>query len=121
MDNDELFCKIYVDTDREEVWLLQVIASHLKGRIEGRTIESDLIAVDVSENEDFDPAKRESDDDFVFFRYYLDVVSGKGAQRPGYVTAVSSILVLLWGLECRAVAACDFEDELPNRGGYHSK
>jgi hypothetical protein len=118
MDLDAFFCKIYVDTDREKSWLVEAIASYLSAESLRDTIDSDLIVVDVCKNEDFDATRRSVDDDFVFFRYYLDVVPGQAAERATYIATVNSLLALLWNNGCRAVAACDFEDELVSRGGY---
>jgi len=35
-----------------------------------------------------------------------------------YVAFVAQLLEGIWNLGCKAVAACDFEDLLPRRGGY---
>ncbi|WP_030275840.1 hypothetical protein [Streptomyces sp. NRRL B-24484] len=37
--------------------------------------------------------------------------------RAAAVDAVSRVLAAAWARGCRAVAACDFEDELPRLGG----
>lgn len=121
MHRNGLFCKIYVDTDRERSWLVKIIASHLEVKSEGRTIESDRVGVDVSRNEDFDPTRPNLADDFVFFRYYLDVVPGPRVAHADYVVAVSSIMMLLLDNDCRAVAACDFEEELQDLQRNHTK
>lgn len=121
--NDEtqkLYCKVFADTDMSEkqlVFLVWQISSGRPGAL--RTVSTPNYEADIIENDEFNPYKRsKGDDQFLFYRYYLDVVPTPDASRQDYVKAVSNLLDGLWRGGCKAVAACSFEDELPRNGGY---
>ena len=119
----ELYCKIFVDADdisREDLqaqWV-KCLGDQVK-RVERRSIGGSLFAIDVERSEVYDPIRCNEADGFLFFRYYLDVDAIRGQQLAEHITLVSRILEYLWGLGYTAVAACDFEDKLPRRGGYN--
>lgn len=113
MNAEELYCKVYVDIEQDRSWLVETVATLCVGVAVGRTVESAELVVDVSRNEDYDPVRRKTQDGFVYFRYYLDVLPGETFERDVYVTAVGRLLLGLWARGIKAVAACDFEAELP--------
>ena len=78
-----------------------------------------LIAIDVRRNDGFDIIRRNDPDGFLYYRYYLDIDAVPGQQRVAQVALVEQILECLWEHGYAAVAACDFEDELPRHGGYN--
>ena len=47
-------------------------------------------------------------DDFVFWRYYLDIVPQKGIEQEKYISEVSRLVEELKQSNIRAVASCDF-------------
>lgn len=120
IEDNELYCKIYVDADigfREMV-------DEIKRAMNAQTdkwgaIYALLAAITVRRNEDFDEIHRDDPDGFVCYRYYLDVSAVTGQTPVGQIAVVSRLLQYLWVLGYRAVAACDFEEQLPKRGGYH--
>jgi hypothetical protein len=84
-----------------------------------RTVSTSEFQVDVVVNEDFDERRRsQNHDQFLFYRYYLDIEPTENATRQRYVESVGNLLEGLWQSNCKAVAACDFESELPQNGGY---
>jgi hypothetical protein len=130
MDETSLYCKMFVDTEIEKPQLKEIIRNLMAGTYRFGTIvsthcEIDVVCrlgtivsthceIDVEENDDFDAQKRlDPNDGFLYYRYYLDIDPVEGADRQEYVTAVAQLLMRLWQLGFKAVAACDFEDELP--------
>jgi hypothetical protein len=75
----------------------------------------------VDRNEDFDDRRRqEPEDGFLFFRYRLEVSAEHGQARATQILLVTQLLEDFWASGMRAVAACDYEDELPRKGGIRS-
>lgn len=68
--------------------------------------------VDVQRSDDLD---RNYGDDFVLWPTRIDVEPTPAA--GDYVGFVRGLLETLWDAGIAAVAACDFEDELPEAGG----
>jgi hypothetical protein len=55
--------------------------------------------------------------DFLEWPTVLECEAPAGTPAEEVVQAVAAVLEALWGGGFKAVAACDFEDELPARGG----
>jgi hypothetical protein len=110
---ENLYCKIFVDGDMPRHDLVALIAKCLSGSIRGRTIVASAMEVDINDNDDFVPRwSRKPPDDFVYFRYFLDIEPGQSALRNRYVAQVGALLECLRDRGLKAVAACDFEQEL---------
>ena len=58
-------------------------------------------------------------DGFLYYRYFLDIDPVQDVDEADYVASVATLLTQLWQSEYKAVAACDFEDRLPRKGGYN--
>jgi hypothetical protein len=122
-DTPNMYCKLFVDSTSDENQLLALIASITSGTIESKTgtVLSADFELYLDENDDFDETRRlQGEDQFLFYRYYLDVEPTENAPRERYVNAVGNLLEGLWRSGYKAVAACDFEGELPRSGGYHT-
>lgn len=122
--SDDLYCKIFVDSDISREDLTTRIANLLSAFTDVRTICTPICEIDVLDNDDFDERSRKQlNDVFLYYRYHLEifpVVNTHRDIRDIYVQTISQILNYLWNSSFDAVAACDFEDELPRRGGYVS-
>jgi hypothetical protein len=57
----------------------------------------------------------------VFFRYRVEFCVGAKAAREEQINAISVMLTALWLQGIAAIAACDYEDELPLKGGYKDR
>ena len=67
-----------------------------------------------AENDVFDPGKsRTGKDRWLYFRYTLAVDPVEGVSAEEYVESIGVLLKSLWSSCMEAVAACDFEDQLP--------
>lgn len=115
-----LYCKIYVDADITLEELINGIALLLSGVVNGQSIFTKIGVLDARKNEEFnEQSRRKFPDGFVYFRYYIDIDSVNGNEKE-YINMIGSMLVYLWSQGWPAVAACDYEDKLPNNGGYKS-
>ncbi|MDQ0917060.1 1,4-dihydroxy-6-naphthoate synthase [Paenibacillus sp. V4I5] len=108
MDLNNFFCKIFIDTDVQYEYLYQ------------ETSENEILDLSLIKNDDFDAIKRlDFPDGFLFSRYYLEVEPNEKFNPHSYVASISLLLECLWTKGFKAVAACDFEELLPRKGGYN--
>ena len=122
----DLYCKLFVDADDLTQAELQSQLVRCLGNLATsvtsvgqRSVDGLNFAIDVMRNEDFNATRRKEPDGFLYFRYYLDVDAVPRQPRAAQVALVAQILQCLWAQGWAAVAACDFEDALPHRGGYN--
>ncbi|MFJ3658787.1 hypothetical protein ACIPPR_36470 [Streptomyces nigra] len=69
------------------------------------------------EPNDYATGRRAHPSDFLQWPTVLECEAVEGAPAEEVVQAVAAVLEALWRGGFKAVAACDFEDELPARGG----
>ena len=117
--SESLYCKIFIDTDEAKEVILKKLSLIVSGKIELRTVTSKWCEMDLVKNDDFDEIKRlEFPDGFLFYKYYLDIDPKEGISREEYILNIGNLLEKLWKKSWKAVAASDFESELPKKGGY---
>jgi hypothetical protein len=117
--NASLFCEIFVDGPASCAVLLELVANRLTGRVDGSSVLADLATIDIRRNGHADESRKaDPRDGFIHFSYLLEIDAEPGAIRASYVAMIGTLLEELWQRGDRAVAACDFEDELPRKGGY---
>ena len=120
--NSILYCKVYIDANVGIESLVSTVAQILEGVEEMNTVILPRCEIDVRKNEEFNEVRRrEFPDGFLYFRYYADIEAQLGQQRESQIELVSKLLKRLWSLGFPAIASCDFEDELPQQGGYRSR
>lgn len=116
-----LYCKIYLQSELSLTELQFEIAKKLHGQIHGYSILIENIEIDVSKSNDFDEKKsKEFPDGFLYFKYTIEVFGNNG-KIESFLNIVSCVLEFFWAKGTPAVAACDFEQALPQKGGYKSK
>lgn len=121
MGDEDLYCKVYLDSEFDSAKLLSWLQSVLGASLERRTLTASEMEVDLGTNDEHDKARAARGiDQFLYYRYLLDVVPTEGAARERYVPRVAALLEVAWNAGMRAVASCDFEDELPRSGGIAS-
>lgn len=116
---EDLYSKVYVNADVARGDLAQLIADSLDGTASHSSVQVGESEIDIEENDDFDPAQVDTSDGFLFYRYYLDVMPTDVQTRDGQIAVVSQLLESFWSYGWPAVAAADYEEELPRRGGYN--
>jgi hypothetical protein len=120
-DYHDLYCKIYVDTDINIEQLKDKISMMVSGEKQlFRTIITSFGEIDVNKNEDFDRKKVLESDGFIYSKYYLDIEPKGNIEQQNYIQGISDLLQNLWNSGFKSVAACDFEEELPQKGGYNT-
>ena len=124
--NEKLDCTIYVDTEMSIGDLAKLLADFQGGDWSGLTLSKTVkvpgCEIEVRKNPDNDPNGRaDFPDGFLFFPYVLEFYPDPGIGREDNVSRVGKILSLLWSKGWPALAACDYEDELPCGGGYKNR
>ncbi len=112
-------CVVYADMDRYK--LIEALRGILQTDLRGPCFVVSGNEIEVVENLDFDTLKRTRfPDGFLCFRQRIEIFpEGPGDGSPEkQVRLVSALLEGLWLRNVPAVAACDYEDLLPNHGGY---
>lgn len=116
---ENLFCKVFIDTNEERLGLLSSIKDVVLGTTERWTITSNSMELELRKNDDFNESLRfEKQDGFLYSRYYIEIEPIADTKQEQYISSVSMLLENLWALGYKVVAACDFENELPRKGDY---
>ncbi len=120
-EDENLYCKMFIDFNGELGDADDLIAKLAKGsmKFKWKLIETELAELDVRRNDDYKTPKehrsKDPKDAFLFWRYYIDIEPKEGTNRAAYVSMIAQLLEALWARGVDAVAACEFEDELPTR------
>ncbi|WP_160714181.1 1,4-dihydroxy-6-naphthoate synthase [Chitinophaga solisilvae] len=117
------YCKIFIAVDMPRESLISIIAD--KYDLEGSPFgswSSGYFDMDIRINKDFnEQASKLFPDGFLHFEYYLDILFRQDLEDDEVmINMISDLLVWLWGNNYPAIAACDFENLLPEKGGYNS-
>jgi hypothetical protein len=115
---ENLFCKIFVLSATERDAITEHVANHLGGRRDGNSVVCHWGVIDVLRNDDADCTRATGADGFLHFPYLIETEPEEGIDRDEFVRLIGSLLESLWSSRYGAVAACDFEGELPRNGGY---
>jgi hypothetical protein len=113
-----LFCKIFVLSAVERNTISQHVARLLGGRQEGNSVVFNWGVIDVLRNDDADCTRVTGTDGFLHFPYLIEAEPKDELDRGQYVSLIGRLLESFWSSRYGAVAACDFEDELPRNGFY---
>jgi hypothetical protein len=115
--NDELYCKIFVDTQLFNEQLISLLAALLKATPHGAYVENNYLLITVNRNEDRnDILKNNLQDGFLFYQYYLDIEPFKTTNFELYLQQLKFLVAELRSKGMRVVPSCDFEDELDQEG-----
>lgn len=111
----DLYCTIFVDADFGSGPLRVIIENDSQYLL-------NILDIYYNNNDDHHATfKLRPDDGFLYYRWFLDIEPKPNTSTEEYIAAVGNLLCVLWRAGCKAAAACDFEDELPRRGGYGSE
>ncbi len=109
------FCRIFVKGVTTEA-VMAMLTTLVKGEFRRRSMFLPGLVVDVLRNGDAAGAG-DPGDDFVRWPVSIELEAAADAGEEVMVETVSKVLWALWNAGHGAVAACDFEDELPWNGG----
>lgn len=116
----DLFTKIFLDTDKEKTSVVETVSKIVEGSVTGSTIVTEQAEIYIFNNGDFSEEKRnQGSDEFLYYKYYLDIEPMEDVKEKVYIGEISKLLTELWDSGFKAIASCDFEDELPRKGGYN--
>lgn len=114
---EDLYCKIYIFASLSRQSLLEVLAEITHGNLSAGTVETSWGLLDVLRNNEADLSKVSESDGFLSYPYFMDIEGDSSVTMPVFSRAVGDVLEALWAKDIKAVAACDFEEELPRKGG----
>jgi hypothetical protein len=116
-----LDCKIYVDASITREELAGRVSALLSATLDRFTAVVPCGEFDIQRNEDFDETRiAEFPDGFLYFRYLIEVYTHT-PNDSDCRAFVGKILEHFWSQGVPCVAAGDYENELPNGGGYNSR
>jgi hypothetical protein len=117
-----LYAGVYVQSRLGKSELLGLISEKLGGQIDFDSMTTFQMDIYLDENEQYDQEKiKRFPDGFLYFRYLLDVDQSDVGEDRIYMEQLSQLLEFLWSIDTPAVAACDFEQQLPKNGGYRNE
>lgn len=108
-------CIIYLTSELE----LNDLELELNSNFDNYEIELEFILL---KNSDFDSLKQiEFPDGFLHFKYVLEInFLNDEIENSKIISKVNEILEYLWKSNISAIASCDYENLLINKGGYKS-
>ncbi len=116
----DLACVIYADA--EEPKLTEIVQQLWPANSFPLYVYNNEI--EILKNLDFDVVRRQQfPDGFLHFRLRVEIFpdESKNISLENQLTMISALLNHLWSQNIPAVAACDYEDQLPENGGYKSR
>ena len=106
---------IYVDVrDAQEV--ADGLAMKLAATVEGDTIVTPILDLDVARNDEKPVGRADKEDAFLFFPCVIEAFTAEAPADERVVGAVARVLAALDELGIGYVTAADFEEDLPNQG-----
>jgi hypothetical protein len=103
--------------------LAALLAVAVNGTVNGSAF-APVVSVHVGEfevraNDEFNATRAaEHPDGFLYSRDVIEFFAAPGADLEARAAIVGRALESIWSNGWHAVAACDYEDHLPRRGGY---
>ena len=112
---DDLYCKVFIDTDMDYNSLFDLIMDCIAGRKHAISfIITDWCDISVRRNKEYRQEQHLIDStDFLYWRYYLDI-DPLNVDKKQYIRSVAKLLKDLREHGMGIVIACDFEDEVNN-------
>lgn len=82
--------------------------------------ENDIFTIDIQYNKEFNETNAQDfPDGFLIYPYFIEIDLVDEAKELQYKAFIEQLLTHLWTVQYQIVASCDFEAELPHKGGYH--
>lgn len=115
---DSLYCQIFLNTHLNND-ILNGLENLLNTKTIGNVIALEAVEIELRENESFDPKLcKEATNRFLYFPYYIEIDAFPEQTQENQINLVSKILEYFWSSGFEVVASCDYEEQLPNSGGY---
>lgn len=110
---DDLYCKIFIDTDIDYALLFDLIMNCVASKREAiNYIITDWCDISVRRNKEYKLEQYLKDStDFLYWKYYLDI-EPINIDENQYINNVANLHRYLRVYGMRVIIACDFEDEV---------
>ena len=117
---DNLYCKVFIDTDMDYDGLFELIKNCVAGRKHAISfIITDWCDISVRRNKEYKQEQHLIDStDFLYWRYYLDI-DPLNVDEKQYIRSVAKLLKDLREHGMGVVIACDFEGKVNNMLGVN--
>ena len=116
-------CIIYCTGDLTILQLRSKVASFIgSNAAQVSFVEKDFHELSIHTNDDFNFGKeKDFPDGFIYFRFIVEIGFTEKINLDKALPVVSDLLKWLWEMGMPAVASCDYENLLPENGGYNSR
>ena len=118
-----MFCRIYVGgTKTKESIILDFVSDILETPVSNAWhIENKEFSLSVDRNDEYNFDKSKGfPDGFLYFQFSLSIDFIENIDILRVVGVINKVLEYLWANNYPAVAACDYEELLTEKGGYMS-
>jgi hypothetical protein len=115
------YCEIYVFFTSEKEELIRLLKDIVKGKSDRNVIRTEIMEIYVDKNDSFDyELAKDVDKGFIYYHFILEI-DLLSPNLTIVVESVADLLKQLWLKDIPAVAACDFEELLPNFDGKKNR
>ena len=105
---NNLYCKIFLDTDLDYIEVYESLKNFVRGQKQAVSfIISDWCSTDVQKNKEYIP----NSNDFLYWKYIINV-EPENVSAEFYIDNIKKLINFLNEKYFGAVIACDFEDIL---------
>lgn len=113
------FCRIFVNSTISQEEMKDGIVLALGAVTRRSSIVTEYAEFDLTKNESADSElSRSFPDGFVYFNFTIEVELTPSSDLKNYFNQIGTLLLFFWDNNHPAVAACDFESDLPFSGGF---
>jgi hypothetical protein len=119
-----MFCRIYIsDLKEKHNSLIEELSKLFEvWKLDDSNLKVGELNLELRKSKDFDKIKLEEyPDGFIYFPFIIEIYSDDDVEIGSAPEIVGKILKYLWAERIAAIASCDFENLLPENGGYKSK
>lgn len=119
-----MFCRIYTTGKNITTDMILSSISNLleKSVTDNSYIEGSGYSISVRSNDEYDQEKeKQFPDGFLNFKIFIEFDFEEQYEKGYYAKLVDKILKLLWNQKYPAIASCEFEELLLQKGGYKSR
>jgi hypothetical protein len=118
-----MLCKIYV-TGRDDLSEKELMSAIIEkvghDRLTFDGFEKVGYSYSMRANDEYDKLQEKIfPDGFLYFKFIIEIEIDESIETENAAKEIGQLLVYLWS-SYSAVAACDFEELLPENGGYKS-
>ncbi len=119
--NVDKYCKFYVDTTMVKSEFEDLLVDALGGEVRNFDIYFSDFSLHVFKNDEYYPDLLAKDpNEFLFFPFCVELeCENESVSIEAFIDAAKSVFNILKNEDMRTVAACDFEEVLPQKGRHH--